>query len=332
MAKSLADMTNEERWRLFPIILKEHDPQWKARYLDEKKLLNDRVGAENIERISHIGSTSVTGLAAKPTIDILVEIKENTDLVRLITNIKAAGYLFSRQDDNPPPHMMFMKGYTPEGFRGQAFHVHVRYSGDWNELYFRDYLKKHPETAEEYGRLKLSLKEVYEFDRDAYTAAKSDFIIKVTDHARIEFKNRYKPVSIRICQKEDVDLLACMNEQLIEDENFDIRPSPEQLRARMLEFIETDYKAYVFEDKGEVKGYALVNHVSKLLYLRHFFICRECRREGYGVAAFHKLMDMLEADRIDLEVMYWNERGYRFWQSLGFRERSIYMRYESCTE
>ncbi|NLK86958.1 MAG: GrpB family protein [Clostridiaceae bacterium] len=194
MTKSLADMTNEERWRLFPIILREHDPQWKTRGLDEMKLLTDGIGAENIEGISHIGSTSVTGLVAKPTIDILLEIKEDTDLDKLIANIKAVGYIFSRQEKNPPPHMMFMKGYTPEGFRGQAFHVHVRYSGDWNELYFRDYLINHPETAAEYGRIKQSLKEEYEFDRDAYTKAKSEFINRVTDLARIEYKNRYKPV------------------------------------------------------------------------------------------------------------------------------------------
>lgn len=329
MAGSLEDMTNEERWRLFPIILSEHDPEWRARYLEEKKLLSDHIGTENIERISHIGSTSVTGLVAKPTIDILVEIRKNTDLDRLIADIKSAGYLFSRQEDNPPPHMMFMKGYTPDGFRGQAFHVHVRYSGDWDELYFRDYLKKHPEAADEYGRLKLDLKKRYEFNRDAYTQAKSEFINKATTLARAEFKNRYKPVSIRLCSKDDIDLLARMNEQLIEDENFDIRLSIEQLRIRMAGFIESDYKAYMFEDNDKVKGYALVDHSRKPLYLRQFFICRDCRREGYGVAAFHKLLDMLETDRIDIEVMYWNERGYRFWQSLGFRERSIYMRYES---
>jgi GrpB-like predicted nucleotidyltransferase (UPF0157 family) len=42
--------------------------------------------------------------------------------------------------------MMFMKGYTSKGFEGQVFHVHVRYRGDWDELYFRDYLINHPET------------------------------------------------------------------------------------------------------------------------------------------------------------------------------------------
>jgi GrpB-like predicted nucleotidyltransferase (UPF0157 family) len=82
--------------------------------------------------------------------------------------------------------MMFIRGYTPEGFKGQAFHVHVRYSGDWDELYFRDYLVAHREIVEEYGRLKITLKQQYEHDREAYTNAKTDFIKRITKLARAE--------------------------------------------------------------------------------------------------------------------------------------------------
>ena len=49
--------------------------------------------------------------------------------------------------ENSAPHIMFAKGYTPEGFAGQAFHVHVRYKGDWDEIYFRDYLLRHYDVA-----------------------------------------------------------------------------------------------------------------------------------------------------------------------------------------
>lgn len=131
------------------------------------------------------------GLTAKPTIDILFEIKQGTDLHGLSANLQNSGYLYSAQPNNPAPHMMFMKGYTPQGFRGQAFHVHVRYPGDWDELYFRDYLVAHPEIAAEYGKLKLSLKEAYEHDRDGYTLAKTEFIRRVTKLARIEIGKRY---------------------------------------------------------------------------------------------------------------------------------------------
>lgn len=186
MSKSLDEMTDEERSQLFPVILSEYNPVWKKNYLKESAVVEQAVGSHNIIRISHIGSTAVPGLIAKPTIDILVEIKDGTDTANLVSKMQLAGYRYLEQPKNPPPHMMFIKGYNPEGFKGQVFHVHVRYSGDWDELYFRDYLLAHPETAVEYGRLKLELKQKYEHDRDAYTYAKTDFINRITGLARAE--------------------------------------------------------------------------------------------------------------------------------------------------
>jgi GrpB-like predicted nucleotidyltransferase (UPF0157 family) len=191
MEKPLNDMTNEELWRLFPIILRGHDASWAKKYLSEKQNIERIAGADNIVRISHIGSTSVPGLTAKPTIDILVEIRKGCDTQKLTQRMTDAGYIFSEKPGNPPPHMMFMKGYTPKGFVGQAFHVHVRYKGDWNELYFADYLRDHGDVADEYAKLKLSLWKTYEHDRDGYTDAKSGFINKYTALARGEYCGRY---------------------------------------------------------------------------------------------------------------------------------------------
>ena len=149
------------------------------------------VGESNIVRMNHIGSTAVPGLIAKPTIDILLEITADCDTEKLKENLISIGYIYTAQPDNPAPHMMFLKGYTPEGFKGQAFHVHVRYPGDWGELYFRDYLKEHNDIADEYGRLKTELLKTYEHDRDGYTEAKTEFISRYTDIAREEYKGRY---------------------------------------------------------------------------------------------------------------------------------------------
>ncbi|MGY4759691.1 N-acetyltransferase family protein [Paenibacillus caseinilyticus] len=104
-----------------------------------------------------------------------------------------------------------------------------------------------------------------------------------------------------------------------------------QLKDRMRGFINTDYKAYTFEVDDEIIGYALVNHIRKPLYLRQFFICRNCRRNGYGKLAFEKLLEVLDTRNIDIEVMYWNNTGYAFWKSLGFKERSVYMRHQEET-
>jgi len=191
MNKSLDEMTDAERAQLFPVILSEYKPVWARNYLKERTVLERAIGSHNIVRISHIGATAVPGTIAKPTIDVLVEIKDDTDTAGLISEMQLAGYRYLEQPDNPPPHMMFIKGYTPQGFRGQAFHVHVRYGGDWDELYFRDYLLTHPETVAEYGRLKLELKEKYEHDRDAYTDAKTGFIKRITALARAEAPGKY---------------------------------------------------------------------------------------------------------------------------------------------
>lgn len=191
MTKALSEMTNEERWALFPILLVPHDPAWAERYAQERERIVRTVGQENIARISHIGSTAVKGLLAKPTIDILLEITQDCDTEWMKAALMADGYIFSPQPDNPPPHMMFMKGYTPEGFKGQAIHLHVRYSGDWDELYFRDYLTAHPDAALAYGQLKQELKGRFEHDRDAYTVAKTEFVREYTALARKEFGDRH---------------------------------------------------------------------------------------------------------------------------------------------
>ena len=191
MSTPLQEMTNEELWVLFPIILSEHRAEWTKFYEQEKDSIISALGTKNISRINHIGSTSVPGLIAKPTIDILLEIPTDADIPSLTAALISAGYICNMQPNNAAPHLMFMKGYTPQGFRGQAVHLHVRFPGDWDELYFRDYLRSHPETAKSYGKLKQNLQLRYEHDRDAYTEAKTDFIHEATRLARKEMGNKY---------------------------------------------------------------------------------------------------------------------------------------------
>ena len=181
MSTPLQEMTNEELWVLFPIILSEHRAEWTKFYEQEKDSIISALGTKNISRINHIGSTSVPGLIAKPTIDILLEIPTDADIPSLTAALISAGYICNMQPNNPAPH----------GFRGQAVHLHVRFPGDWDELYFRDYLRSHPETAKSYGKLKQNLQLRYEHDRDAYTEAKTDFIHEATRLARKEMGNKY---------------------------------------------------------------------------------------------------------------------------------------------
>jgi GrpB-like predicted nucleotidyltransferase (UPF0157 family) len=191
MNKKLSEMSNEELWKLFPIILKEHNSEWADWYNSEEKLLYEIIGKGNIIRINHIGSTSVNGLLAKPTVDILLEIADDFDVDELVGILKQYGYICMTEQSRNPLDLTLVKGYTESGFAKEVFHLHIRYFGDWNELYFRDYLRINKDVANKYGNLKIRLKEQYEYNRDAYTNAKSEFISKYTDIARSMFGGRY---------------------------------------------------------------------------------------------------------------------------------------------
>ncbi len=186
--KLLHELSIDELGNLFPIYLVEHQDNWNSLYLSEKKILRKIIGKNNIIRISHIGSTAVPGIISKPTIDILLEITGETDLDNLINNMKDEGYNYTAQPENPEPHMMFTKGYTIDGFKGQAFHVHVRYEGDWDEIYFCEYLKVNHNLAKEYESLKIELSRLYKNNRELYTSGKSEFIKKAVMTARKELK------------------------------------------------------------------------------------------------------------------------------------------------
>lgn len=186
MDHPLQKLTRPEFGRLFPVIIAEPDPHWPEIFEEERMQIEAALGAGNIVRIEHIGSTAVPGLLAKPTIDILLEIPEGTANEKLIERLESTGYIYISSPGLPAPHMVFVKGYTIRGFEGQAYHLHIRYPGDWDELYFRDYLLRHPETVREYEALKQQLARDFPSDRDAYTDGKEAFIKEVTKKAREE--------------------------------------------------------------------------------------------------------------------------------------------------
>lgn len=193
MKKELSEMSRKELWELFPIILKEHNPQYKKWYEIEKKQLFCCVGNQDIERINHIGSSAVEGLIAKPTVDILLEVDDNCVIAKLIEVLCENSWTLMSNEYEPDLNLVFNKGYTPDGFADKVYHLHIRNLRDWDELYFRDYLLDHADVAVQYGNLKLGLWKEYEHNRDGYTEAKTDFIKRYTEKAKIEYAGRYMP-------------------------------------------------------------------------------------------------------------------------------------------
>ena len=177
------DLTAEQVGKLFPIQVVPYNPDWIMLYEQEKVLLKAVLGKKVALNIEHFGSTSVAGLAAKPTIDILVETHNlSADVKQFITKqLEMIGYgnMYNAEQENK---MTFGKGYGVEGINTQTYHVHIREKGHkpQEEIYFRDILRKHDDIRDEYAKLKYILAERYQFNREDYTQAKTDFILTIT--------------------------------------------------------------------------------------------------------------------------------------------------------
>lgn len=180
-------MSKEELWDLFPIFLTEHNDCWEVQYREEEKRIRSFLQFDGVE-ISHIGSTALETIWAKPIVDILLEIPQSISMENVKDDLVCNGYLCMCEEENRKD---FNKGYTQEGFADKVFHLHLRYLGDNDELYFRDYLNDNPAIAKQYKELKLTLWKQYAHNRDAYTNAKGDFIERQTQSAKWIYRKRY---------------------------------------------------------------------------------------------------------------------------------------------
>lgn len=186
--KELHEMTLRELWELFPISLVEPKAVWSEYYSEMETLLKDMLADCPVVRISHIGSTAIRGIRAKDIVDVLVEIAEGFDMDSAAAKLRQEGLI---QMSASEKRISLNLGYTKYGFAEKVYHIHLRYAGDNDELYFRDYLNEFPEASQAYEALKLRLWQRFEKDRDAYTDAKRDFVREITGKAKALYGARY---------------------------------------------------------------------------------------------------------------------------------------------
>jgi len=186
--KDLHQMTPEELGLLFPVSIAAYDQQWEKSFQAEKKRIAAALGSNIALRIEHFGSTAVPGLASKPVIDILLEIPESEQVKEhLITLMSRLGYDYILRSDGLPPYLMFVRGYTSDGYKGQIYHVHAAphtHRDLWDRVYFRNYLISNPDVAKEYEKLKRKLASRFQHHREKYTDGKSEFVKRITRLAK----------------------------------------------------------------------------------------------------------------------------------------------------
>lgn len=150
----------------------EHEPAWADAFRREADRLRGALGACVLD-VHHIGSTSVPGLAAKPVIDILVEVRSLGELDATDAAMTILGYRAKGENG------ISGRRYYTLGGAARTHQVHAFVRGDESvrrHLAFRDYLRTHGEVSDEYARIKKAAAEACGGDAEVYCGMKGGFI------------------------------------------------------------------------------------------------------------------------------------------------------------
>ena len=155
----------------------DYDPQWAMFYEKERDQILGVIG-HLVIAIEHIGSTAVCGLGGKPIIDIMVGVYQLTDADNCIEPLRSIGYEYVPKFETEFPERRYL--------HKEGYHLHIveKRSYFWKRhLLFRDYLRSHPEVAQQYYQLKKELASKHGSNREAYTKAKTSFIESIVAKA-----------------------------------------------------------------------------------------------------------------------------------------------------
>lgn len=164
-----------------------YDGAWVGRFLQSREELKRAIG-EIALRIDHVGSTAVEGMVAKPVIDIQVSVKSLSSKA-FEQPLNVLGYKYY-PFKNFEAYLFFGKPVPPS----RDVHIHVCEQSSEEEkihLAFRDYLRSHPNEAENYSKLKQRIVDSVRGDRSKYIQMKHLFVQELTRKAREHYSTRF---------------------------------------------------------------------------------------------------------------------------------------------
>jgi GrpB-like predicted nucleotidyltransferase (UPF0157 family) len=152
--------------------VESYNPEWPGMFLELEKLLKPIF--KNSISIEHVGSTSVPGMKAKPTIDMLVTVSKMSDLSDEREVMQELGYVL-QENHLAPDSLLLYKEH--DGHKTENIHVFPIGSHGIDQFRkIRDYLKAHPERVQAYENLKENLVCEHPDDYLAYRKGKDSFL------------------------------------------------------------------------------------------------------------------------------------------------------------
>jgi GrpB-like predicted nucleotidyltransferase (UPF0157 family) len=173
-----------------PVELVPYRVEWAEIARVEATRLRDAIGPDIIVEIHHIGSTSIPGIHAKPTIDLMPLV---TDLATLDTREGAACALgYEWRGEFGIPGRRFLTRMNNDRSK-RLFNVHCFEASMPDvdrHLAFRDYMRAYPEHAKAYEAEKFRARDVQPDDTLAYSQEKGPWIVAAERKALAWYRSR----------------------------------------------------------------------------------------------------------------------------------------------
>jgi len=162
-----------------PIHIVEYDPKWPRLFEREAKRIRATLG-DQILLLEHVGSTSVSGLAAKPRIDLLLVVANSADESAYVPALEAAAYVLRIREPEWYEHRMLNGPDT-------AINLHI-FSPGCPEidrmLLFRNQLRNNASDRQLYERTKRELARLDWKYTQNYADAKAAVVEEILARAR----------------------------------------------------------------------------------------------------------------------------------------------------
>ncbi|MHA6252817.1 GrpB family protein [Oceanobacillus sp. CAU 1775] len=162
-----------------------YNSEWPSQFEEEAAILRE-IFKENLIAIHHIGSTSVSGLQAKPIIDIMPVVNDISKVDQFNEQMQIIDY------EPMGEYGITGRKYFRKGKEERTHHVHVFQYGSYNilrHLAFRDYLRAHPNVRNSYGELKVKLATQFPNDMASYINGKDALVQEIEREAIEWFSN-----------------------------------------------------------------------------------------------------------------------------------------------